>query len=103
MNLAELQRKLLAAGRARPPAAAVPYAFEQRIMARLRGAPVSDAWADWARALWRAAAPCLAVALLLGVWTVAAPARPEPAPADFAQAFEATVFAAITLEGDPTW
>lgn len=103
MNLDELQRKLLAAGRAHPPSDAVPLAFEQRILARMRETPVADAWAEWARALWRAALPCLAVALLIGVWSFAAPAGREPAPADFARAFEETVFAAITIEGDFTW
>ena len=35
MNLAELERKLIAAARANPPSDRVPYAFEKRIMARL--------------------------------------------------------------------
>ena len=57
MNLAELERKLIAAARANPPSDRVPYAFEKRIMARLAARPVADGWALWARALWRAAAP----------------------------------------------
>ena len=53
MNLAELERKLIAAARANPPSDRVPYAFEKRIMARLAAWPVADSWALWARALWR--------------------------------------------------
>jgi len=69
MNLAELQRKLLAAARANPPTDTVPYAFEKRILARLAEAPVLDTWALWNRVLWRAAAPCVALCLTLSVWS----------------------------------
>ena len=69
MNLTELQRKLLAAARANPPADTVPYAFEKRILARLAEAPAMDAWALWNRVLWRAAGPCVALCLTLSVWS----------------------------------
>jgi hypothetical protein len=69
MKLDQLQNKLLAAARLDAPSDHVPYAFEQRIMARLATHTVADDWALWAAALWRAAAPCVAVVLLLGVWT----------------------------------
>ena len=69
MNHSELERKLLAAAKAHVPSDAVPYAFEQRIMARLRSAPVRDVWAEWSGALWKAAAPCAAVAVALLVWS----------------------------------
>ena len=58
MNLAELERKLIAAARANPPGDQVPYAFEKRILAHLATRPVADGWELWARALWRAAALC---------------------------------------------
>lgn len=74
MNLAELERKLIAAARANPPSDHVPYAFEQRIMARLRERPGYDAAAFWARSLWRAAVSCVAVVLMLGAFTMIAPA-----------------------------
>jgi anti-sigma-K factor RskA len=64
MNLEHLQKKLLAAARATPPDDRVPYAFEQRILARLAERPATDVAALWARALWRAAVPCVAVTLL---------------------------------------
>jgi len=73
MNLAQLERKLIAAGRAQPPDGRVPYAFEKRILARLAGRSVADRWELWARALWRAAAACAAITLLLGAWSFLAP------------------------------
>ena len=39
MNLEQLQKKLLAAARANPPADRVPYAFEKRILAQLAAQP----------------------------------------------------------------
>ena|SRR5437879_4017040 len=71
MNMAELQKKLLAAARANPPSDDVPYAFEERIMAQLAATPAFDIdiLATWNRTLWQAAAPCVAVMLLLGAWT----------------------------------
>ena len=73
MNIAELRRKLLAAARLNPPGDAVPYAFEKRIMARIAGHPAIDLMALWNRSLWQAAAPCVAVMLLLSVWVLAGP------------------------------
>ena len=96
MNLVELQRRLLAAARANPPSDRVPYAFEQRIMARLRECPALDEWALWGRALWRAAAPCAAIMLLLAAWAVFSPAR-QPAT-DLSQAFDNAVLAAADQE-----
>lgn len=96
MNLAELERKLLAVARAAPSGDRVPYAFEKRIMARLGARPVADVSAFWARALWRAAVSCLAVVLLLSAWSMLAPARNSP---DFSQQFESTVLAAVDQEG----
>ena len=69
MNLAHLRRKLIAAARANPPGDQVPYAFEKRVLARLRAAQVEDAWALWGRALWRSALACLVVAIGLSVWS----------------------------------
>jgi hypothetical protein len=75
----------------------VPYAFEKRIMARLAARPVVDDWALWARALWRAAAPCAAIMLLLGAWSFFAP--PSNAPAnDLSQQLEQTLLAAVDQE-----
>ena len=69
MNLEKLQKKLLESARANPPSDDVPYAFEKRIMAQLPEKPAFDILASWNRTLWQAAAPCVAVMLLLGAWT----------------------------------
>jgi len=91
MNLAELQHKLIAAARAHPPSDRVPFAFEKRVIAHLRSRGLPDAWALWARALWLAAAPCIAVTFLLSAWLWFGP-RNSPG-ADLAQDFENTVLA----------
>lgn len=98
MKPSKIERKLLAAAKANPPSAAVPYAFEQRIMAHICQMPVPDAWADWAGALWRAAAPCMAVAIFLGVWTAVVPR--ETAATDLSQDLEQTVLAAIAQDNE---
>ena len=70
MNLNQLEQKLIAAARRQPDDDRVPYAFEQRILARLRAVRPSDVWALWARALWRATMPCLVVALGCAAWAL---------------------------------
>ncbi|SRR6266542_5131622 len=75
MNLAELQEKLLSAARAHPLVEHVPYAFEKRVMARLSQKPLRDSLAVWNRTLWQAAAPCVAVMLLVGAWAIFSPLR----------------------------
>jgi hypothetical protein len=70
MNLADLHGKLIAAARANPPGDRVPYAFEKRVLAGLRGSKGEDSWALWGRALWRSAFACLVVAIGLSVWSV---------------------------------
>jgi hypothetical protein len=104
MNLAELERKLIAAARANPPGDRVPYAFEKRIMARLAVRPAVDHWALWARALWRAAALCVAVMLLLGAWSFFDPQTGSPAT-DLSQQLEQTLLAAVDQDqpADSTW
>lgn len=102
MNLTDLQRKLLAAARSHTPSDTVPYAFQTRMMARLRNAGVPDGWALWAGALWRATVPCVAVVFLLGAWTFFA--SPTPAQGDLSQDFENTVLAAANQQAsDSIW
>ena len=98
MKPGQLERKLLAAAKAHPPSDAVPYAFEQRIMAHLGKAPL-DLWADWSHALWRAAAPCVGVAILFGVWSAFTPGT-TTASTDLSQDLEQTVLASVTLDSD---
>lgn len=66
MNPEPLRRKLIAAARSETPSDRVPYAFEKRIMACLRGRPRLDLWATWSPLLWRAVVPCCAVMILAG-------------------------------------
>ena len=104
MNLDKLHEKLILTARANPPSDRVPYAFEQRILARLKAQPVLDGAALWARALWRATAPCIAIALLFGAWTLVAPGHSGPT-ADLSQDFENTLLAAAEQDQtvDSTW
>ena len=104
MNLAELERKLMAAARANPPSDRVPYAFEKRIMARLAARPLADGWELWGRALWRAAGPCVAIMLLLGAWSFFTPQAGTPST-DLSQALEQTLLAAVDQDqpADSAW
>lgn len=65
MNLEPLQKKLLAAAKANPPADHVPLAFEKRVLAHLVVKSPVDLTILWSRALWRATVPCLAFMLVL--------------------------------------
>ena len=95
MNLEQLQQKLLAAARANPPGDRVPYAFEKRILARLKESPAFDVSAPWARALWRGAASCVTLTLLLGVWSFIGAGNNAAADnEEFSQHFEQTKHAA---------
>ena len=93
MNLTELERKLIAAARATPVSDRVPYAFEKRVLALIASRPVADFWDSWGGALWRAAAPCAAIMVLLAAWTAFAPAG-NGSNGDLSQEFENTLLAA---------
>jgi hypothetical protein len=96
MNLAELERKLIAAARAHPPSDHVPYAFERRIMARLGSRSAKDVAAFWAHSLWRAAGSCIAVVILLSALSFLSPADKSQ---DLSQELDNLVLAAVDLEG----
>jgi hypothetical protein len=101
MNLEELERTLISVARKTPADERVPYAFEKRVLARLRSCAPMDVWSVWAQALWRATAPCIAIALLLAAWSLFTPKPPPPSNTgsfDVAQEFENTVLADIELE-----
>ena len=111
MNLSELERKLVAAARNSPASDRVPFAFEKRILAQLKAVPALDNWTLWGQALWRAAAPCLAVMLLLSTWAFFVSNANAPASNglgntdDLSQEFENTVLAAANQEqlADSNW
>jgi hypothetical protein len=67
MNAHDLQKKLIAVARATPSDSRVPYAFEKRIMARIKSAQ-ADVWSVWSSLLWRAAIPSLCVMVLAGAF-----------------------------------
>lgn len=101
MNLAKLQEKLLAAARLDRPTETVPYAFEQRIMARIgRLAEESvDLWTLWSRVLWRAAAPCLGLTIVL-VGLAAFTGAWQGTPVTLGEGLESTVYAVLTEPSD---
>ena len=90
-----LHKKLVAAARANPPGDQVPYAFEKRVLALLASRAATDNLVLWARGLWRAAVPCMAIALLLGVWACFNPATASASAEDLSQNFESTLLAAV--------
>jgi hypothetical protein len=94
MNLAELQKKLIAAARADAPGDHVPYAFEKRITALLASRAAADKWTLWTRGLWRAAVPCVAIAVMFGAWAFLAQAS-APSSGDLSQDFENTLLASV--------
>ena len=100
MNLTELERKLIAAARRHPPAASVPYAFEKRIMARLGSRPVVDEVALWANGLWRAAAACFAIAMLLGAFSVLDSTNGVAANNDLSEDFESIMLPDVNPESE---
>ena len=104
MNLNKLNQKLIAAARLNAPDDRVPYAFEKRIMARLAARSVPDGLALWAQALWRAAFPCLAIVLLLGVYSFFLPntATVTVANTELSQDFENTLLAAVDQPASPS-
>jgi hypothetical protein len=102
MNLLELQRKLIAAARTDHPSDRMPLAFEKRIVALIKGRPLIDQRAVWSRALWCAAAPCVAVMLTLSAWAFFQPPR-DNISTDLAQQFHQTMLAALDQDTDISW
>jgi anti-sigma-K factor RskA len=95
MNVADLQKKLLAAARANAPADQVPYAFEKRITALLSSRVAAENMNLWVRGLWRAAMSCAAIAVLIGVWAAFNPTTSAKTTDDFSQNFENTLLASV--------
>jgi len=102
MKLVELEKKLIAVARANPPSDLVPPSFEKRIMALISARPVHDLWAAWARGLWYAAAPCVAVMLLFSAWAFIQSPKQNPS-IDLAQQLDNTLLAAVDQNNDSSW
>ena len=94
MDIAELQKKLIAAARANAPGDQVPYAFEKRVTALLASRVAPQNLDGWVRGLWRAAVSCVAVALLCGAWSLLTPAN-ATISTDLSQDFENTLLASV--------
>lgn len=102
MNRNLLQRKLLNAARTQCSDSSVPYAFGQRVMARLTGEVVLDGLTLWARALWRATAPCALIMLAFVVWPTLTP-EAGAQNGELSQQLEAAMLAAVPAEGEFAW
>jgi hypothetical protein len=101
MKLADLEKKLIAVARANPPSDHVPLNFEKRIMALIAGRPVHDLWAAWARGLWYAAAPCVAIMILFSAWAFVESSKNNQTPTvDLAQQLDNTLLAAVDQSND---
>jgi len=74
-------------------------------VARLPTRAASDFCSVWAAALWRAAAPCAAIMLLLGAWSWTGQTPLPQVGSDWSQDFDNTVMAAAELEqnNDFSW
>jgi hypothetical protein len=101
MKFVDLEKKLISVARANPPSDRVPLAFEKRIMAIIMGRPVQDIWAAWAKVLWYAAAPCVAVMLLFSGWALVQSYKNNQTPTvDLAQQLDNTLLAAVDQGND---
>src|SRR5882762_7457079 len=94
MNLAELQKKLIAAARANAPSDSVPYAFEKRITALLGSRVAAQKLDLWVHGLWRAAMSCAAIALVCGAFALFVPSSSD-ANNDLSQNFDNTLLASV--------
>lgn len=104
MNLNRLQSTLMSSARRNPPSDSVPYGFEARVMARVRGTvdvSVVDVLADWTRGFWRAAVSSVGV---FGVALALHVSQPASSPdwADSMESFSADLDAASVAQGDST-
>ncbi len=99
MNLAELEKKLIAAARQNPQDDRVPYAFEKRVTA-LVAARMEDRWGFWKVAFLRAAISCVAVAVVCGAISFFTPTAKDNSN-DLSQDFENTLLASAD-QGDAT-
>jgi hypothetical protein len=94
MNLAELQKKLIAVARTEVLDDRVPYAFEKRMSALLASRVAPQNLDLWVRGLWRSAISCVAVAMLCGAWTFFTPATSASSD-DLSQNLETTLLSSV--------
>lgn len=104
MDLDQLHKRLIAAAKANTPSTDVPYAFERRIMERIRTTIRVDFWSVWSTILWRATAPCLGIMLLISIWTGWQIAKTSPADSivNLNAELETTIYAGLDAS-DGIW
>jgi hypothetical protein len=103
MKAEDLKKKLIAVARANSPSDLVPPGFERRIMALISARPIHDLWAVWAKGLWYAVGPCVAITLLFSAWAAFGPLHQKPS-VDLAQQLNNTLLAAVDQDNnDSTW
>ena len=100
-KIEQFEKRLLAAGREAPVDDSVPFAFEKRVMARIRQLRPVDAWSAWGAALWRGLAPCLGIVVVVVAWN--ALNLRESGRAPFASALEATFYAPVEMVDTNPW
>lgn len=96
MRIEELERKLVSAARKHPPSQEVPPFFARRVLAHVASSARNSV--HWSLQLWRAALPC--VLLAIGAATWAHWNSPEEEN-DWNEAFErAVLVSAIEQDGE---
>ncbi|MGO8765150.1 MAG: hypothetical protein ACLQSR_08470 [Limisphaerales bacterium] len=95
MNVFELQKKLIAAARAKAPSDRVPYAFEKRVTALLGSRVAPRALDAWVAGLWRAAVSCVGVAMVCGAIALFTSASANSPGDNLSQSLDKTLLAAI--------
>lgn len=91
MNVNLLYGNLIRAARKHPVSDAVPYRFEQRVLARIQALARPDPLAIWGKIFWRAALSSLAVMVLISAWTL----LPPSPSTDLSDEIEVTVLAGL--------
>jgi hypothetical protein len=102
MKLNDLHQKLVAVAKQNPPSDHVPYAFEKRIMSHLGSLAPLNHWALWGGPLWRAAASCVVITALCGLWAMTSNQQAS-SQESFSQAFEAAVFTPPVQHAEDAW
>lgn len=104
MNINQLQEKLLRVARSNPPSDQVPLGFEKRILAHVQTETIMDALTLWARALWRAAVPCVVVMFLLSIWVAFNPGQTnQTTTANLGTELESTLMASVSFDNELSW
>lgn len=64
-------------------------------MARLSALSLPDPLALWGRALWKAAAPCVAIMVIVGVWSLVTPSATPSSEVNLSAELEQAVYASL--------